>query len=88
MGELVSPMRRFPQVLESVAVVDAAGAMASPAVAAAIRSAEEALRERGRVLVRPSGTEPVVRVMVEAETEDEARAHADRIASAVRTPGT
>jgi phosphoglucosamine mutase len=87
-GELVSPMRRFPQVLESVAVDDPAGAMASPGVAAAIRAAEDALEERGRVLVRPSGTEPVVRVMVEAETEPDARAHADRIAAAVRSPGS
>jgi phosphoglucosamine mutase len=82
-GELASAMRRFPQVLENVAVTDPAGAASSPPVEAAVRAAEAALGTRGRVLVRPSGTEPVVRVMVEAETEDEARSHAGTIAAAV-----
>jgi phosphoglucosamine mutase len=82
-GELASAMRRFPQVLENVAVTDPAGAASSAPVEAAIRAAEAALGTRGRVLVRPSGTEPVVRVMVEAETEDEARSHAGTIAAAV-----
>src|SRR5918996_497343 len=50
----------------------------------AVRSAEDALGDRGRVLVRPSGTEPLVRVMVEAETESEAREHAGRVAQSVR----
>lgn len=85
-GELASAMQRFPQVLESVAVEDPAAAASSAPVAAAVRAAEEALGKRGRVLVRPSGTEPVVRVMVEAETEDEARSHAGAIAAAVRLP--
>ena len=53
-------------------------------IAESIRAAEAALDGRGRVLVRPSGTEPLVRVMVEAATEDEARAHADAIAEVVR----
>jgi phosphoglucosamine mutase len=53
-------------------------------VAEAVREAERALGDRGRVLVRPSGTEPLVRVMVEAETEDEARAHAEAVARSVR----
>jgi phosphoglucosamine mutase len=83
-GKLASAMRRFPQVLESVAVDDPAGAATSAPVAAAIGAAEAALGKRGRVLVRPSGTEPVVRVMVEAETEDEARSHAGTIAASVR----
>ncbi|MGH2764389.1 MAG: phosphoglucosamine mutase, partial [Actinomycetota bacterium] len=85
-GELASAMQRFPQVLESVAVEDPAAAASSAPVAAAVRAAEEALGKRGRVLVRPSGTEPVVRVMVEAETEDEARSHAGAIAAVVRLP--
>jgi phosphoglucosamine mutase len=84
--ELASVMQRFPQVLESVAVEDPAAAASSAPVAAAVRAAEEALGKRGRVLVRPSGTEPVVRVMVEARTEDEARSHAGAIAAAVRLP--
>jgi phosphoglucosamine mutase len=81
---LASAMRRFPQVLESVAADDPAAVVSSSEVAAAVRAAETALGKRGRVLVRPSGTEPVVRVMVEAETEDEARNHVETVAAAVR----
>jgi phosphoglucosamine mutase len=83
-AELASAMRRFPQVLENVRVEDAAAAMASSGVEDAIRATEAALKDRGRVLVRPSGTEPVLRVMVEAESEREARAYAAAIAAAVR----
>ncbi len=82
-AELAAAMHRFPQVLENIPVDDPAAAVSGP-VAAAIREAEADLGDRGRVLVRPSGTEPVVRVMVEAETEDQARVHADAIAAAVR----
>jgi phosphoglucosamine mutase len=56
-------------------------------VAAEIAEAADLLGERGRVLLRPSGTEPVVRVMVEAPTADEAQTVADRLAEAVRRLG-
>jgi phosphoglucosamine mutase len=81
---LAASMPRFPQVLENVSAEDPAGTAASAPVRDAVRAAEEALGDRGRVLVRPSGTEAVVRVMVEAETEDEARAHTGAIAAVVR----
>jgi phosphoglucosamine mutase len=81
--ELGVAMRRYPQVLENVTVPDAAVAAEDPAVLSATRAAKEALGTRGRILVRPSGTEPVVRIMVEAETEDEARRHARDVATAV-----
>jgi phosphoglucosamine mutase len=84
-AELVSPMRRFPQVLENVEVADQGGLPEAEGVWYAVERAEGKLGDRGRVLVRPSGTEPVVRVMVEAETEEEARAHAEAVAEAVRT---
>ena len=54
--------------------------------AAEIAAAEAALGDHGRVLVRPSGTEPLVRVMVEAPTQEQADATADRIAAVVRAP--
>jgi phosphoglucosamine mutase len=81
--ELGGAMRRYPQVLENVTVPDASAAVEDPAVLSATRAAKETLGTRGRILVRPSGTEPVVRIMVEAETEDEARRHARDVASAV-----
>ena len=83
--ELASAMRRYPQVLENVAAADARSMATAPGLAAAIRAAEEALRDRGRILVRPSGTEPLLRIMVEAETEAEARQHAEAVARAARS---
>ncbi len=76
-------MSRFPQVLSNVHVGQLNGLGEAESVWTAVADAEKALGERGRVLVRPSGTEPVVRVMVEAPTEEEARTHADAIAGAV-----
>jgi phosphoglucosamine mutase len=84
-SELAGGMRRFPQVLENVEVGDRAVLDSADEVWRAVRDSEAELGDRGRVLVRASGTEPVVRVMVEAMTEDEARAHADAIVSAVRS---
>ena len=82
-SELAKGMRRYPQVLENVPAEAAAAERAS--VVEAVRRAEAALGASGRVLVRPSGTEPVVRVMVEAETEQGARDHAAAIAGAIRS---
>ena len=70
MSELAAAMSVFPQVLVNVRVRDKAAVRQDPAVCAAIREAEEALGEEGRVLVRESGTEPVIRVMVEALSEE------------------
>lgn len=82
--ELASCMRRFPQVLESIAVREARELERAEGVWRSVRSAEEALGRDGRVLVRASGTEPVVRVMVEAPTDEDARRHAQAISSSVR----
>jgi phosphoglucosamine mutase len=84
LAELAGVMTRLPQVLVNVPDVDKTRADTDPAVALAVREAEEQLAGTGRVLLRPSGTEPLVRVMVEAPTEADARAAANRIADVVR----
>lgn len=76
-------MTRFPQVLENVGVSRKEALDGDEEVWAAVREAEEDLGADGRVLVRPSGTEPLVRVMVEAPTEDDARRYADLIAGVI-----
>lgn len=66
LGSLADEMEVYPQVLKNVRVTDKDMAEENPAVQAAVRAAEEELGEDGRILVRPSGTEPLIRVMVEA----------------------
>ena len=78
-------MPRLPQVLRSVAVANRHGLADAQQVWEEVRRTEQVLGERGRVVLRPSGTEPLVRVMVEAPTEDEARAAVDRLVAALRT---
>jgi phosphoglucosamine mutase len=83
-ADLATVMRRYPQVMENVLVRSLAELDGSMPVWDCVRKAEEELAGAGRVLVRASGTEPIVRVMVEAESEEIARRHADTIAETVR----
>jgi phosphoglucosamine mutase len=83
-AELGASMQRFPQVLENVRVASVAALEDAEGVWEAVRAAEAALGDSGRVLVRASGTEPLVRIMVEARSPDEARRHADALVEAVR----
>jgi phosphoglucosamine mutase len=76
-------MRKLPQRLVNVPVADRDAAIADPALSAATAHEAEGLAGRGRVLVRPSGTEQLVRVMVEAPTEDEAEAVCARLVAIV-----
>ncbi|WP_026338480.1 phosphoglucosamine mutase [Nocardiopsis sp. CNS-639] len=85
LAELAKVMTRLPQVLVNVPDVDKARAKDSAELAAAVREAEEELGETGRVLIRPSGTEPKVRVMVEAPEQEQATAVAERLAAVVRS---
>jgi phosphoglucosamine mutase len=85
LAELAKVMTRLPQVLVNVPDVDKARAKESAELAAAVREAEEELGETGRVLIRPSGTEPKVRVMVEAPEQEQATAVAERLAAVVRS---
>jgi len=83
--ELAAVMRRYPQAMVNVTVRDREALHGAEPVWEAVSGAEAELGDGGRVLVRASGTEPLVRVMVEAETEDEASVHASSIAEVVRT---
>jgi len=82
LSELRRVMQRVPQVLLNVQVAERRDLMALPAVQGAIRSAEQLLARRGRVVVRYSGTEPLVRVMLEGENSEQIRRLAEDIASA------
>jgi phosphoglucosamine mutase len=84
LSELRRVMRRFPQILENLRVSSKPDVGTLPAVAAAIQRAERELGDRGRVLVRYSGTEPLLRVMVEGEREPAIRQLADDIIAAAR----
>jgi phosphoglucosamine mutase len=75
-------MTRLPQVLVNVRVADKDAAMAMLSELGERAGSE--LGDQGRVLVRPSGTEPLIRVMVEAPTEEQARSVAETLAAAVR----
>jgi phosphoglucosamine mutase len=83
LSDLASVVEPLPQVLRSVQVADRAGVERDGAFRAELDSVEQELGTDGRVLVRPSGTEPVVRVMVEAPTSEQAEAAAMRLAAAV-----
>ena len=83
--ELASCMVRFPQVLVNIRVSNPSRLQDAKDVWEAVRRTEEMLGNGGRVLVRPSGTEPLVRVMVEAETQGDAVRHADALAEIVRS---
>jgi phosphoglucosamine mutase len=85
LSELRRVMQRFPQVLLNVPVAAKPDLAGVPTVAAAVQKAEGALGERGRVLVRYSGTEMLLRVMIEGERESQIRDLAEQIAAAVRS---
>ncbi len=87
LSALVAPMRVYPQVLKNVRVKDKKAAVNDEYVLAAIQAAEKDLQGSGRVLVRPSGTEPLVRVMVEAETLAECEKCVGQIVSAMQSRG-
>ncbi|UYP17975.1 phosphoglucosamine mutase [Rhodococcus sp. Z13] len=83
LSKLAAVMTSLPQVLVNVPVGDKAAVAADPAVAEAVAAAERELGDTGRVLLRPSGTEQLVRVMVEAADDEQARAVAERLAGLV-----
>ncbi|KRF14423.1 phosphoglucosamine mutase [Nocardioides sp. Soil796] len=84
LAELAAVMTRLPQVLINVPGVDKSRADEDAVLAAAVAEAEAELADTGRVLLRPSGTEALVRVMVEAPTEEQAASVAEQLAAVVR----
>jgi phosphoglucosamine mutase len=87
LAELASAMNTLPQVLINVQVKDKTTVASDPSVRAAVAHAEAELGDTGRILLRPSGTEQLVRVMVEAPDEDTAKQVAHRVASRVSEQG-
>jgi len=85
LADLAGVMERMPQVLINVPDVDRSRAGSDPMVLAAVKATEAELGDAGRVLLRPSGTEPLVRVMVEAASQAVAQIHAQRLADVVKT---
>jgi phosphoglucosamine mutase len=83
LADLAGIVTVLPQVLENVRVADKEAVAASAAVREAVAAAEARLGDTGRVLLRPSGTEQLVRVMVEAPTPEQARTAAEELAAVV-----
>jgi phosphoglucosamine mutase len=84
LSQLAAIVEKYPQVLINVPISEKIDPMAHPEVQKSIRTAEEALAESGRILVRSSGTEPLVRVMVEGRDEEAIRKQAEEVAGVIR----
>lgn len=87
MSELAEPLKIYPQVLENIRVTDKKTAQQDGDVQAAVKAVAQELGESGRILVRESGTEPLVRVMVEAADEDICRRYVDSVINVIRSKG-
>ncbi|MBR4744875.1 MAG: phosphoglucosamine mutase [Oscillospiraceae bacterium] len=87
MSELAAPVVFYPQVLKNVRVKSKPEAQNDPDVQKAVADVAEALGDQGRILVRESGTEPVIRVMVEADTEELCEKYVDAVIDVIRRKG-
>lgn len=87
MSELAAPLAIYPQVLENVKVTDKAAAQNDPDVQAAVQTVAAELGDTGRILVRESGTEPLVRVMVEAPSKEICQKYVDQVVNVIRSKG-
>ena len=87
MSKLAEPLKIYPQVLENVRVTDKKAAQNDPAVQEAVKAVAEALGDTGRILVRESGTEPVVRVMVEAPDHDTCQKYVSQVVETIKSRG-
>ena len=87
LSELARPVKIYPQLLKNVRVADKKSAREDEDVQAAIEAVTQALGDTGRILVRESGTEPVIRVMVEAESDAICRKYVDQVVSVLKEKG-
>ena len=87
LSALAAPLKIYPQVLENVRVTDKKAAQDDAAVQAAVKAVAEALGDTGRILVRESGTEPVVRVMVEAPDHDTCQKYVSQVVDVIKAQG-
>ena len=84
LSELAAQMKKYPQSLINVRVTDKYRVEENIHVQEVMTKVETAMNGEGRILVRPSGTEPLVRVMVEAATDEDAQRYAQEIADVVK----
>ena len=87
LSQLCEGFTVYPQVLKNVRVADKAAAQNDPDVRNAVAEVAAGLGESGRILVRESGTEPVIRVMVEAESQQQCEQYVDHVISVIRSKG-
>lgn len=87
LAQLAGKVQIFPQLLVNVRVKDKQSVLDNEAVAASIAEVEKELGEDGRILVRPSGTEPLIRVMVEAKTDEICKQHVDAVIDVIKAEG-
>ncbi len=87
LSELIKPVKIYPQLLVNVKVYDKAAAKQDPDVQAAVKAVEDALGNTGRILVRESGTEPLLRVMVEAETDEICHKYVYQVVDVLKAKG-
>lgn len=87
LSELIKPVKIYPQLLVNVKVYDKKAAEQDADVQAAVKAVEEALGNTGRILVRESGTEPLLRVMVEAETDEICNKYVYQVVDVLKAKG-
>ena len=87
LSELRKGLKVYPQLLKNIRVADKPAAKNDPDVISETKKVEEALGENGRILIRESGTEPVIRVMVEAETQELCEKYVDQVIDVLKAKG-
>ena len=87
LGKLAEEVKIYPQLLQNVRVADKKTARENPAVVKAVDAVAEALGDDGRILVRESGTEPVIRVMVEASTDELCAKYVAQVVDVIKAEG-